>query len=164
MSTPNRMPTQAEAEAILRQAGHRVTPQRLLLLDMLRNHKTFLDADQVYTLAAKHEGDTSLATVYRTLQLFVELGLVEARYLDPDHRREYYRIAGGAEYHYLTCRGCGKMVPVDPEIIQEVSLTWATAQGLTLITTHACYTGYCADCTRKRASQPSAQDNGYIAG
>lgn len=154
MNTPKQMPTPQEAEAVLRQAGHRITPQRQLLLELLRNHKTFLDAEQVYTLAAKYEGDASLATVYRNLQLFVELGLVEARYLDPEHKREYYRITGSAEYHYMTCRGCGKMVPVDPEIIQETSLNWATAHGLTLITAHACYTGYCADCTRKRAGHP----------
>lgn len=145
-----RVPTPEEAEALLRNAGHRLTPQRLLLLDLLRTHKTFLDAEQIYELALKHEGDTSLATVYRSLQLFVELGLVEARYLDPEHKREYYRITGGLEYHYLTCRGCGKMVPVDPEIIQEVALGWAREHGITLLTAHACYTGYCPECTRRR--------------
>jgi len=144
------VPTPEETEALIRRAGHRLTPQRLLLLDLLRTHKTFLDADQIYALARKHEGDTSLATVYRNLQLFVELGLVEARYLDPEHKREYYRIAGGLEYHYLTCRGCGKMVPIEPEIIQEVALDWANRHGLTLLTAHACYTGYCAPCTRQR--------------
>jgi Fur family ferric uptake transcriptional regulator len=153
MSSQVHMPTLEDAEALLRGAGHRVTPQRLLLLDLLRTHKTFLDAEQIYALASKHEGDTSLATVYRTLQLFVELGLIEARYLDPEHRREYYRIAGGAEFHYLTCRDCGKMVPIDPDFIQEASLYWANNHGLTLITAHACYTGYCEECTRKRARE-----------
>ncbi len=142
--------TQGDAEAIIRQAGFRLTPQRQLLLDLLRSHKTFLDAEQIYALTSTHEGDTSLATVYRTLQLFVELGLVEARYLDPEHKREYYRIVGGLEYHYLTCRGCGAMVPVDPEIIQEAARHWAREHGLTLLTAHACYTGYCAECTQKR--------------
>ncbi len=151
MNKPSpRVPTPEDAEAAIREAGHRLTPQRLLLLDLLRTHKTFLDAEQIYELALKHEVDTSLATVYRSLQLFVELGLVEARYLDPEHKREYYRIAGGLEYHYLTCRGCGKMVPVDPEIIQEAALTWANQHGLTLLTAHACYTGYCEACTRER--------------
>ncbi len=142
--------TPDDAENLIREAGHRLTPQRQLLLDLLRAQKSFLDAEQIYALAAKHEGDTSLATVYRTLQLFVELGLVEARYLDPEHKREYYRIARGLEYHYLTCRGCGAMVPVDPDIIQEVSVRWASDHGLTLLTAHACYTGYCVECTRQR--------------
>lgn len=153
------VPTPEEAEALLRNAGHRLTPQRLLLLDLLRTHKTFLDAEQIYELALKHKGDTSLATVYRSLQLFVELGLVEARYLDPEHKREYYRITGGLEYHYLTCRGCGKMVPVDPEIIQEVALNWAREHGITLLTAHACYTGYCPDCTRQREKNRSSRSS-----
>ncbi len=153
------VPTPEEAEALLRNAGHRLTPQRLLLLDLLRTHKTFLDAEQIYELALKHEGDTSLATVYRSLQLFVELGLVEARYLDPEHKREYYRITGGLEYHYLTCRGCGKMVPVDPEIIQEAALSWAREHGITLLTAHACYTGYCPECTRRREKNRSSRSS-----
>jgi Fur family ferric uptake transcriptional regulator len=146
--------TSEDAEAVIRAAGHRLTPQRQLLLDLLRRHKTFLDAEQIYELASRHEGDTSLATVYRTLQLFVELGLIEARYLDPEHKREYYRIAGGAEYHYMTCRGCSKMVPIDPDVIQDVALQWANQHGLTLLTAHACYTGYCTECTRKRELNP----------
>ncbi len=150
MSNLDFIPTPEEAEDRIRQAGFRLTPQRQLLLDLLRLQQTFLDAEQIYAMASRHEGDTSLATVYRTLQLFVDLGLVEARYLDPDHKREYYRIAGGLEYHYLTCRGCGAMVPVDPELIQDVALAWANAHGLTLLTAHACYTGFCEDCTNQR--------------
>lgn len=143
-------PTPETAEIAIRETGHRLTPQRQLLLDLLRAQQVFIDAEQLYALASRHEGDISLATVYRALQLFVELGLVEARYLEPEHKREYYRIAGGLEFHYMTCRDCGKMVPVDPDIIQEVSHKWATEHGLTLLTAHACYTGYCQDCTRKR--------------
>ena len=153
MSDPKQQVSPHNAEDVIREAGHRLTPQRQILLDLLRAHKTFLDAEQIYELALKHEGDASLATVYRSLQLFVELGLVEARYLDPEHKREYYRIAGGLEYHYLTCRGCGKMIPVDPEVIQDVALRWANAQGLTLLTAHACYTGYCVDCTTRRENR-----------
>ncbi len=151
-------PTTEYAEALIREAGYRLTPQRQLLLDLLRTQKTFLDAEQLYAMASKHEGDTSLATVYRTLQLFVELGLVEARYLDPEHKREYYRIVGGLEYHYMTCRGCGAMIPVDPEIIQEVALKWANEHGLTLLTAHACYTGYCEECTRKREQKRASSE------
>ncbi|MBN1963929.1 MAG: transcriptional repressor [Anaerolineae bacterium] len=150
MIDTHRASTPEDAEALIRDAGYRLTPQRQLLLDLLRAERTFLDAEQIYALAAKHEVDTSLATVYRTLQLFVELGLVEARYLDPEHKREYYRIAGGLEYHYLTCRGCGKMVPVDPTLIEGVAHEWAQQHGIMLLTAHACYTGYCAECTRKR--------------
>ncbi|MBN2470470.1 MAG: transcriptional repressor [Anaerolineae bacterium] len=156
MNDPKRKIPSENAEEIIREAGHRLTPQRQVLLDLLRAHKTFLDADQIYELTLRQEGDTSLATVYRSLQLFVELGLVEARYLDPEHKREYYRIAGGLEYHYLTCRGCGMMIPVDPEVIQDVALQWANAHGLTLLTAHACYTGYCADCTARRKERTTA--------
>lgn len=143
----------SDAETLIREAGYRLTPQRQLMLDLLRSHNTFLDAEQLYALALEHEGDTSLATIYRSLQLFVELGLVEARYLDPEHKREYYRLAGSLEYHYLTCQECGAMVPIDPDIIADVALNWANTHGLTLLTAHACYTGYCADCTAKHNAQ-----------
>jgi Fur family ferric uptake transcriptional regulator len=138
------------AEELIRLSGYRLTSQRQLLLDLLRRQRTFIDAEQLFALAEQHQIDTSLATVYRTLQLFVELGLVEAHYLDPEHKREYYRIVGGLEYHYLTCRGCGAMVPVDPHLIEAIAQQWASENGVTLLSAHACYTGYCAECTRKR--------------
>lgn len=146
----NHVPGPGSAEELIRESGYRLTPQRQLLLDLLRRQQVFLDADQLYALAVQHEGDTSLATVYRTLQLFVDLGLVEARYLDPEHKREYYRIVGGLEYHYMTCRGCGVMVPLDPKLVEEVAQRWADQHGMTLLTAHACLTGYCQECTQKR--------------
>ena len=36
------------------------------------------------------------------------------------------------------------------ELIQDIALEWANAHGLTLLTAHACYTGFCEDCTKKR--------------
>lgn len=159
MSDHSRAATSDDAEQLIRDAGYRLTPQRQLLFDLLQTAQTFVDAEQLYQMASAQESDTSLATVYRTLQLFVELGLVEARYLDPEHKREYYRIAGSSEHHYLTCRGCGAMVPIDPAIIEEAALQWARQHGLTLLTAHACYTGYCAECTQKRAQPPDEIDS-----
>ena len=137
------------AEELIRASGYRLTPQRQLLLDLLRQQQTFLDAEQLYALSSRHQGDTSLATVYRTLQLFVELGLVEARYLDPEHKREYYRIVGGLEYYYMTCRGCGVMIPIDPRTFEKTAQQWANEHGVTLLSAHACLTGYCRECAQK---------------
>jgi len=60
--------------------GQRVTSQRRLLLDLIRQSEGHLDADELYRLAKEREPRISLSTVYRTLRLFKELGLVEERH------------------------------------------------------------------------------------
>jgi Fe2+ or Zn2+ uptake regulation protein len=53
------------------------TPQRRLLFDVLRQAKGCLDARELYRRAVEKDPHISLATVYRNLRLFKELGLVE---------------------------------------------------------------------------------------
>ncbi|MCJ7807105.1 MAG: transcriptional repressor, partial [Dehalococcoidia bacterium] len=65
--------------------GQRVTSQRRLILDILRHSEGHLDADELYRLAKEREPRISLATVYRNLNLFKELGLVEGRHFTEDH-------------------------------------------------------------------------------
>ena len=61
------------------------TPQRRLLLDTLRGAKGHLDARELYRRALEKDPHISLATVYRNLRLFKELGLVDERRLDEVH-------------------------------------------------------------------------------
>lgn len=91
------------AESLLRERGFKVTPQRTLLLQVMAGQSTYLDADEIYELAHLQDESIGLATVYRTLNLYAELGLVDHRYVEPEHRRETFRLSAGPEQHYLTC-------------------------------------------------------------
>jgi len=136
-----------EAEATLHQRGFKVTPQRTLLLQVLAAQSSHLDAEEIYALAHAQDASISLATVYRALNLYTELGLVDRRYVEPEHRREVYRLAEGPEQHYLTCLRCGTRVLIATDLLNNMARELVRRKGVSVTSACACFTGYCPDCT-----------------
>jgi Fur family ferric uptake transcriptional regulator len=138
-----------DAEALLRERGFKVTPQRTLLLQVLTAQSTYLDAEEIYALGHAQDRSISLATVYRTLNLFAELSLVDHRYVEPEHRREVFRLAEGPEQHYLTCVRCGARVPIRTDLLNQMAQELVRRKGVSVTSACACFTGYCPDCTEE---------------
>jgi len=136
-----------EAESLLRERGFKITPQRTLLLQVMAGQAAYLDADEIYELARTQDESVSLATVYRTLALFVEIGLVDHRYIEPEHRREVFRLSEGPEQHYLTCVRCGKRVLIHADLLYQMARELVRRKGVSVVTACACFTGYCPECT-----------------
>src|SRR5512134_1872772 len=88
--------------------GLRVTSQRALILDIIRNGKGHLDADEVYRLARRKQSRISLSTVYRTLQTLKKAGLIDEVHFDENHH--HYEVRASAEHHHLVCLGCGRVI------------------------------------------------------
>lgn len=91
----------------LRSNNRLTTSQRQLLLDTLLEAGEHLDAKQLYRRAADKDPRISLATVYRNLRLFKELGLVEERRLEGAHC--CYELRTPGEHHHLVCTRCGQV-------------------------------------------------------
>jgi Fe2+ or Zn2+ uptake regulation protein len=149
--------------AAFREAGLRVTSQRLALLNLMRAQGGFLDAEQLHELARLRGANLSLATVYRTLALFKEMSLVEGRIVGDDQDREEYRFRSRREKYTLTCKRCGAIVPVEPDIVEEFRHEVTVRLGVTVLTAHSCFIGYCAACTAAMANEALAGDDGANA-
>jgi Fur family ferric uptake transcriptional regulator len=148
-------------EAILRafrDSGHRVTNQRLALLKVLREQGAFIDAEELHEIATLRGQTISLATVYRTLGLFKEMNLVEGRIVGDDQDREEYRFrtAQGQETYTLTCKRCGAIVPVESDIVDSFRADVTESLGVTIVSAHSCFVGYCAECTAALAAEDDA--------
>jgi Fe2+ or Zn2+ uptake regulation protein len=137
----------------LREAGLRVTSQRVSLLNVLRAQGGFLDAETLFRLANTEGANLSLATVYRTLALFKEMNLIEGRIVGDEQEREEYRFRSLGEHYTLTCRRCGTIVPVEPDIIEAFRREVSAALGVTVLGAHSCFIGYCAACTAELAAE-----------
>ena len=98
----------AGARQVLSSSSQRVTAQRALLLELLRQSGGHLDAEELYMRARKKNYRISLSTVYRNLQLFKKLGLIEEHHFDEEHH--HYEVKSGAEHQHLLCISCGKVV------------------------------------------------------
>ena len=132
-----------EAMKFLRAAEKRITPQRKLLLRIISDN-AHLDASEIYRLAKEEDEKISLSTVYRTVRLLEELGLVEASGLGEDHYHYEVRLD---EHYHLICLGCGKVVEMPPvTTIRELG----EERGFEVIGSKVELTGYCKECRRKR--------------
>ncbi|SRR5690554_1732363 len=138
-----------ESETLLRERGFKVTPQRTLLLQVLAGQTSYLDAEEIFQLAHDQDASISLATVYRTLNLFADLDIIEHRYVEPDHRREVFRLSEGPEQHYLTCIRCGSRTLIHADLLNRMVSELVRRKGVSVTSACACFTGYCPACTEE---------------
>jgi Fur family ferric uptake transcriptional regulator len=145
-----------QSERKLKKAGKRLTPQRRLILDILAEADAHLDAQALYERARLREARLSLATVYRTLSILKETGLVHELHLDHEHH--HYELADKEEHSHLVCLGCGCVIEVDNAAFFEAATILSQAHGFHLASTQVELTGYCRECASERSGQWHAPD------
>ena len=99
----------------LRGSGYRLTPQRELILDAVDRlgHAT---PDEVLAEVRKQSTAVNVSTVYRTLEILEELGLVRHAHLS-DRAPTYHSVRDHEHFH-LVCRNCHRAISVDPDVLQ----------------------------------------------
>lgn len=135
------------SERRLRAAGKRITPQRRLVLGILIATDGHLDAHDIYELGRRQDARLSLSTVYRTLSVLKEAGVVNELHLDEEHH--HYELCGKDEHAHLVCLECSKVMEVDSDAFAEAAAAAAEAHGFAVATAQVELTGYCADCRRQ---------------
>lgn len=136
----------------LRESGHRLTPQRELVLTAVERlgHAT---PDEVYAEVRTHSSAINLSTVYRTLELLDELGLIHHAHLSD--RAPTYHSTSGHEHSHLVCRGCRTVISVERTAMEAALGPLASRHGFAPDYGHLAVFGTCADC-----AQGQAQDQG----
>ncbi len=129
-------------------SGLRNTSQRALILEIIRQGRGHLDADEVYRRARQRQSRLSLSTVYRTLQTLKKIGLIEELHFDEEHH--HYEIKPATEHHHLTCLGCGRVIEFNYPLARLVKRNVTEAKDFEVINTELHMTGYCAECRQKR--------------
>lgn len=124
--------------------GHPITTQRRLLLNLIRHAGGHIDAKELYRLASSQGKSVSLATVYRSLRLFKELGLVEQRQLG--QLGCYYEIKKPIEHQHLVCRRCGKVIEFESPLIRQLAEDVQQEYGFNVTGTELYMEGYCPQC------------------
>lgn len=130
----------------LSSAGLRMTNQRALILEIIR--RRHLDADEVYRQARDKQPRLSLSTVYRTLRMLKEQGLVEELHFGEAHH--HYEVKPSVEHHHLVCLGCGKIVEFGCSLSQKMKEEIARKKGFAVTEVEVYMTGYCSKCRQKK--------------
>ena len=126
----------------LHQRGMRMTPQRQLVLDAVRElgHAT---PEQVCRRVQGTASTVNITTVYRALDLLEDLGLVRHTHLG--HGAPTYSVEEHEHVH-LACHRCGRVDEVPCEMLDELAERLLRARGFALDATHLALSGTCRDC------------------
>jgi Fe2+ or Zn2+ uptake regulation protein len=131
---------------ILKVAGKRITSQRALILQIIRQGEGHLDADEIYRQARAIQPRLSLSTVYRTIKALKKPGLVEELHFDDSHH--HYEMKSTSKHHHLICLGCGKVVEFQYPLARYVSRDVPEAKDFEIVDAELHLTGYCSQCRR----------------
>ena len=128
--------------ARLREKGYRLTPQRELILEAVERlgHAT---PDEVLAEVRTHSTAVNASTVYRTLEVLEELGLIRHAHLSD--RAPTYHSTREHEHFHLVCRNCHKVISVDPDVLSPLSERLVAEHGFTVDIGHLTVFGTCGD-------------------
>jgi len=127
--------------------GHLATAQRRLLLKLIGDADGPIDAKQLYHRASNEDQSISLATVYRSLSLFKELGLVDERRLGQVCC--CYEMKRSPEHQHLLCRGCGKVIEFESPLIHKLVDKVEREHGFNVTKAELYLEGYCQRCRQE---------------
>jgi Fur family ferric uptake transcriptional regulator len=100
--------------------------------------------DEVYAEVRLHSSAINLSTVYRTLELLDELGLI--RHAHIEERTATYHSISGHEHFHLVCHRCKDVISIDPERIERFRGAIADEFGFAVDVGHLTIFGTCSTC------------------
>jgi Fur family ferric uptake transcriptional regulator len=132
----------------LKKKGLKFTPEReLILKEVFSLHKHF-DVEALFGILRKKDRTISRATIYRTLPLLIESGLIREALRCRD--RVYYELIFGHPHHdHLLCIGCGKVIEFRNERLEKLQKEVCKKYGFKPIEHRLGIKGYCKKCQKK---------------
>ncbi|HID10853.1 MAG TPA: transcriptional repressor [Candidatus Latescibacteria bacterium] len=140
-----------ELRQYLRERGLRFTPEREAILEEAVSIHGHFDVSDIFTRLRERGSRISMATVYRTLNLLVEAGLLREIITDEKHKH-YEHIYGHTHHDHLFCIRCGKIVNFEEPQIEELQQKVCEREGFEPKYHRLQIMGYCRGC-RKEAEE-----------
>ncbi len=130
-------------QAQLRARGYRLTPQRQLVLESVGElgHGT---PDEIAAAVRQTASGVNISTVYRTLELLEELGLVRHTHLG--HGAPTYSVATDDDHVHLVCRDCGQVAEASASVFDGAVARLAGDHGFSVDVGHFAVFGRCRSC------------------
>ncbi|MBN1953936.1 MAG: transcriptional repressor [Anaerolineae bacterium] len=126
--------------------GYRLTRQRRLIIKILEESHEHLDAETLYDRVRACDESIGLATVYRTLSLLKQVGLVEEHRLGAEH--SHFEATPETPHYHFTCRHCGRVIEFAAPEVLNVARELSAREGLHVTDVHLFLSGCCARCQK----------------
>lgn len=142
---------QEKFKQMLKEKGLKVTSQRILVLEVLAKHRDrHMAAEDIYELVKEDYPEIGLATVYRTVQLLLDMQLVDRINLDDGCvRYEIGHLFDGEtkhHHHHLICRNCGKVLSFEDDLLEELEHHIEESTGFHVLDHELKFYGQCQEC------------------
>jgi len=123
------------------------TRQRRLLLEVLRETGAHMSAKDLFRQAVQMDPNISLASVYRNLHLFEELGLVDGKRLGRNCC--YYEVKRSRQHYDLVCNCCGQQTEFESPMIEKLVGEVQLKTDFRVTKAVLYLEGYCQQCNEK---------------
>jgi len=133
----------ADMEKSCRQQGMPLTVQRRVILEALAGRKDHPTADQIYDQVGERLPGISRTTVYRVLEAFVGLGVVQ-KINSPEAKAHF--DADTSRHHHVRCTQCGAVADVHDAGLNDLKLPTQQAAGFEFLDYTINFVGTCAAC------------------
>ena len=140
----------------LQDGQYRITPERFEVLDAVLAWDDHFDADNLFIYLKSKGSKVSRATVYKTLNLLHECGLV-SRYRFSLGHAQYEKTTGRPSHDHMVCTKCGKIIEFENSEVERVQAQSAAQYGFTPQYHSLQIFGVCAECTASGNTAPGTQ-------
>jgi len=135
----------------LGQKGYRMTPQRMMIVAAVENSSDHISAEEIHAQVVQKYPNVNISTVYRTLDLLEELGMVIKTDLGGGSVR-YHPVDKG-HHHHLVCRDCGAIIDLDEKVMANLKESLLRDYNFVAELRHLGIWGRCVKCNRKLARE-----------
>ena len=137
---------QSTAEA-LKATGHRLTPQRLMILSAVRHSGGHVTATQILDQVKETYPYIDVSTVYRTLNVLKQMRMVSETNMGSGEYR--YEWIEQLRHHHLICRGCDRVILLDHRYVENLGAEILDDHGFKADIDHFAIFGLCKECQEK---------------
>lgn len=132
--------------------GLRASVQRNAILSIMEKNKRHYTVEELYGITKKTSPGIGIATIYRTIRLFCEAGIIREIHLANDVTR-YEVISDNTHHDHLICIECGTFAEISSEIIEKEQSRIAKNNGFKLTDHSLILYGICKKCSKQKEDQ-----------
>ena len=132
---------------VLRESGHKMTPQRMMILTSLRHAAGHLSAADIFERVKAAYPYVDISTVYRTLTVLKDLRLISETHMGGGDAT--FEWVGVERHHHLICRKCNGVTLLDHRYLERLGAQIAKDLGFGADMDHFAIFGLCAGCQRE---------------
>ncbi len=143
----------------IKEKGLRNTPEREMIIREIFSIHDHFDADELFLRLRNKNKIVSRASVYRTIPLLIESGLVKEVYFENGHLH-YEHIYGHKHHCHLRCICCGKVLEFGADELVRIESQIGRRYGFVITSHRFEVVGYCPECAQDRRVERACRPSG----